>query len=51
MKAYCKTFLLRISMRHGLELEAPVDRTVSRALAFFLRVIAICGLIYVIRWW
>jgi len=51
MKAYCKTFLLRISMKHGLELEAPVDRTLSHALAFFLRVIAICGLIHVVRWW
>jgi|GEM_PF-4626313 len=51
MKAYCKTFVLRISMKQGLELKAPVDRKVSDALAFFLRVMAICALIYTVRWW
>jgi len=38
-------------MKHALELKAPVNPTLSNALAFFLRVIAICTLIHSIRWW
>jgi len=51
MTVYRKIFRLSISMKTGLELEAPVDRTVSHALAFFLRTLAVGILIYVIRWW
>jgi len=51
MTVYRKTFRLRISMNAGLELDAPIDRNVSKALAFFLRALAVGILIYTVRWW
>jgi len=61
MKSYIKTFRLRASMK-ALEMEAPIDRNISRALAFFLRAAGIGVLVFatgnalvslfsVIRWW
>jgi hypothetical protein len=53
-----KRILLRLTMKNGLELNAPVTREISIATAWLIKAAALClslygiaRLISVIRWW
>ncbi|WP_346420452.1 hypothetical protein [Serratia marcescens] len=53
-----KRILLRLTMKNGLEVDAPVTRDISKAAAWAIRVFALTVLLYgvarlivAVRWW